>query len=363
MTGVLIGSALMEAGRGGIARLARISALALQNRGIDVAAVTYLDEAPPDIPGIRARTARGNKLAFTALCHREALRADAMLFDFAGVARGRPRLPGFRRPYAVFMCGIEAWEALRPSAEAAYREADLVLAISQYTLDRYERLHGTLPNARICWLATERGDAPPPRGPAAGRPPRALILGRIDKSLQYKGHYELIDAWPRVLARVPDARLVVAGGGNDLENVRAAAAASPAAGQIDVLGFVPEAEMEELWTGVDVFTMPCRGGGFGFVYVEAMRHSLPVVASIEDAAPEINIEGVTGFNVAIADVEALADRLARLLENQPLAQAMGAAGFDRWRTHFRPVHFEDRLVGLLTDGGLLGPADRVRRPA
>lgn len=226
MTRVMIGSAVMEAGRGGIARLARICALALQNRGVNVTAVSYLDAVPPELPGVRTMTARGSKLAFAALCHREALRSDAMVFDFAGVARGRPRLPGFKRPYAVFMCGIEAWEALRPSAEAAYREADVVIAISQYTLDRYQALHGHLPNARVCWLATELGDVPPPRPPATGRPPKALILGRIDKSLQYKGHYELIAAWPKVLARVPDARLVMAGGGNDLENVRAAASAS-----------------------------------------------------------------------------------------------------------------------------------------
>lgn len=356
MTRVMIGSAVMEAGRGGIARLARISALALQNRGVDVTAVSYLDAVPPDVPGVRTLTARGSKLAFTALCHREALRSDAMVFDFAGVARGRPRLPGFRRPYAVFMCGIEAWEALRPSAEAAYREADVVIAISQYTLDRYQALHGRLPNARVCWLATELGEAPPPPPPATGRPPKALILGRIDKSLQYKGHYELIAVWPHVLARVPDARLVIAGGGNDLENVRAAATASPAAGNIDVLGFVPEAAVEDLWRGVDVFTMPCRGGGFGFVYVEAMRHGLPVVASVEDAAPEINIEGVTGFNVAIADGDALADRLARLLENRTLAQTMGAAGFARWQTCFRPVHFEERLLEILSEHGLVPKA-------
>lgn len=361
MNRILLGSALMEAGKGGLARLARLSAHALVQHGIDVSAVTYLDETAPDIAGLTATTARGSKLRFAMQSHIAAFRADACLFDMAGIARGRPRIPGLRRPYAVFMNGIEAWEALRPGAHDAYRNASLVLAISDYTLRRFESLHGALPNARICWLSTEHEESPPPRPLQAGRPPTAMILGRIDKSLQYKGHYELIAAWTQVVARIPDARLVIAGGGDDLENVRAAAAASPVSANIDVLGFVAEAKIDALWQTVDAFVMPCRGGGFGLVYVEAMRHGLPCIASTEDAGQEVNVDGVTGFNVAIADVDGLADRLIRLLSDGELARTMGAAGYERWRTHFRPSQFGARLVTLMTEARLIQP-ERSRRP-
>ena len=350
----------MEAGKGGLARLARLAAQALVEHGLDVSVVTYLDKTPLDIAGLRAITARGSKIRFAALSHAAAIRADVCLFDMAGIARGRPRLPGLRRPYAVFMNGIEAWEALRPGAHEAYRNADLVLAISDYTLRRFETLHGALPNARVCWLSTEQQEPPPPRPSQAGRPPTSMILGRIDKSLQYKGHYELIAAWTQVVARIPDARLVMAGGGDDLENVRAAAAASPVFANIDVLGFVPEAEIDRLWQNIDCFVMPCRGGGFGLVYVEAMRHGLPCIASTEDAGQEVNVDGVTGFNVAIADVDGLADRMIRLLSDTGLARTMGAAGYERWRTHFRPSQFGDRLVDLMTEARLIQP-ERPRR--
>lgn len=354
MNRVLLGSALMEAGKGGIARVARLSAQALMRDGVDLFAVTYHDETAPDIAGMRAVTARGNKARFAALVHLAALRADACLFDMAGVARGRPRFPGLRRPYALFMHGIEAWEALRPVDRDTFQDAALVIANSHYTLRRYEALHGALPNARVCWLSTEHEEPPPPRPPQTEHPPTAMILGRIDKSLQYKGHYELIAAWRQVAARIPDARLVMAGGGDDLENVRAAAAASPVAANIDVLGFVAEAKIDALWQNTDVFVMPCRGGGFGLVYVEAMRHGLPCIASTEDAGQEVNVDGVTGFNVAIADVDAMAERLIRLLSDTDLAKSMGAAGFDRWRRHFRPSQFGARLVDVMTDARLIG---------
>lgn len=360
MNRLLLGSALMEAGRGGIARVARLSAQALLRHGVDLSVVTYLDKDPPDIAGSRGRTARGGKIRFAAQCHEAAFRADTCLFDTAGIARGRPRLPGLARPYAVFMHGIEAWEALRPIDLTTFRSARLVIANSHYTLRRFETLHGALPNARVCWLSTEQEEPPPSRLPQTGRPPTAMILGRIDKSLQYKGHHELIAAWTQVVARIPDARLVMAGGGDDLENVRAAATASPVSANIDVLGFVPESGIDRLWQTIDCFVMPCRGGGFGLVYVEAMRHGLPCIASTEDAGQEVNIDGVTGFNVAIADIDGLADRLIRLLSDTELAKTMGAAGYERWRTHFRPSQFGDRLVGLMTEARLIQP-ERSRR--
>lgn len=356
MNKVLVGSAILEAGKGGIARVARLSAQALVRNGIDVAAIAYLDDERPDIAGLHAVTARKSKIRFALQCHLASLRADACLFDMAGVARGRPRLPGLRRPYAVFMHGIEAWEALRPTDLETFRSARLVIANSNYTLRRFQALHGALPNARVCWLSTEQEEPPPPRLPRTARPPAAMILGRIDKSLQYKGHYELIAAWALVVSRVPDARLVIAGGGDDLGNVRAAAAASPVSANIDVRGFVPEAEIDRLWRDVDCFVMPCRGGGFGLVYVEAMRHGLPSIASTEDAGQEVNIDGVTGFNVAIADVDGLAERLIRLLSDPELAGKMGAAGYERWRTHFRPSQFGGRLVDLMTEARLIQPA-------
>lgn len=352
MVRIVLGAAMLEAGKGGIVRVARMTARALAAHDHAVTAVSYLDKEPPEIDGVRVVTAGGSKPVFALKCHVAALRAQAMVFDSVGIALARPRIPGLRRRHAVWMHGIEAWEKLRPGREAIYQAADVVLVNSAYTLERFERLHGPLPNARVCWLATEDDAPPAPSARAPGRPPTAMILGRIDRSEQYKGHYELIAAWPRIVAAVPGARLLIAGGGDDFDNVRAAAEASPVAGQIDLRGFVPESAMPALWAETDVFTMPCRGGGFGLVYVEAMRQSLPVIASVHDAAPEVNIEGETGFNIALDDQEAMVDRFVRLLGNPDQARTMGAAGYARWQKHFRLSAFGERMMAILDTAGL-----------
>lgn len=158
-----------------------------------------------------------------------------------------------------------------------------------------------------------------------------------------KGHAELIECWPSVIARVPNARLLVVGGGKGRADLEAAAAQSPASGQIEFTGFVPEAEIGRIWNRAHLLVMPSRQEGFGMVYIEAMRRGLPVIASRHDAGQEVNVDGETGFNVDLDRPGELADRIARLLGNDALCAAMGAAGRRRWRTHFRYSAFRSRL--------------------
>ena len=75
------------------------------------------------------------------------------------------------------------------------------------------------------------------------------------------------------------------------------AAQSSAASQIVFEGFVPEADLDRYYASATVFAMPSRGEGFGLVYIEAMRHGLPVIASDEDAGPEIVKHGETGYTI------------------------------------------------------------------
>jgi phosphatidylinositol alpha-1,6-mannosyltransferase len=222
-----------------------------------------------------------------------------------------------------------------------------LVANSAYTRDRADRIHGAFSRATVCWLATESDDAVPPV-PLRTGPPTVLIVARMD-DLAYKGHRELIDCWSRVVGAVPSARLVVVGTGPGLNALRARAAASPAADQIEFRQFVPEDRMREVWGESTVFAMPSRGEGFGLVYIEAMRHGLPVVASVHDAAPEINVDGVTGYNVDLDRPDELGDRIIHLLRDEALAARLGEAGRRRWAKHFRYAAFRDRFLPILTD--------------
>ena len=342
-----MGAATLAPGQGGIARVARMCARALIGAGIDLELASFLDEAPVVIDRVPAYAARGSKWRFAAHCHRAALLSSHHFYDSAGIARAHPRVPGLRRPYALWIHGMESWDEIRKDYASAVRGGGLVLTPSRYTLERYESRHAPLPHGRACWLGTEDDD--PPRAMATfADPPSVFILARLDAGEGRKGHRELIACWPRVVGTVPKARLVIAGGGTGLEEIRGLARSSPAADRIDVLGFVPEERLSDLYRDAHVFAMPSRQEGFGLVYVEAMRHGLPVIASVHDAGQEVNLDGETGFNVDLDRADELPERLIALLAEHGSAQKMGRAGFERWQREFTYSGFARRFLSHWT---------------
>src|SRR5262249_26526402 len=148
------------------------------------------------------------------------------------------------------------------------------------------------------------------------------------------GHRELIACWPRVVAAVPQATLDIVGTGPDMAYLQEQVARSPAARQIVFHGYVPDAALEEHYASARVFAMPSRGEGFGLVYIEAMRHSLPVIGSVHDAASEVIRAGQTGYVINLDDPDELATRLIQLLQEPRQAQQLGQAGQQRWAEHF-----------------------------
>lgn len=347
---LFIGSTLLSSGQGGIACVARMTARAFIEAGAEVELLSFLDAVPVNISGLEARRAEGSRIRYAMMCHSAAWRNDYAIYDSVGMARAHPKFGRSRGKYAVWIHGIEVWNDLRRSRRRALEDCELALVNSRFTLDKYCEIHGPLPQARICQLATEE-DAPPTSRPNFEGPPTVLTLGRIDSEQLYKGHHELIRAWPDVVSAVPGARLILAGGGSGLETIRSFARASGVAGSIELPGFVAEADVLALWRRAHVFAMPSRGEGFGLVYVEAMRWGLPVVASKHDAGREVNIDGVTGYNVDLNARGELSERLISLLQNPGAAAAMGAAGHDVWRNNYRYSAFagrlQDAIEGLL----------------
>jgi phosphatidylinositol alpha-1,6-mannosyltransferase len=184
------------------------------------------------------------------------------------------------------------------------------------------------------------------------------MVGRIDKEQDYKGHRQVIGSWAGIVAAVPEARLVVAGAGTGLDAMKELARQSAAAASLEFLGFVSERDMPALWRRTHVFAMPSRNEGFGIVYIEAMRHRVPVIASVYDAGREVNVDGVTGFNVELDRPAQLADAVVQLLREPDRARAMGEAGHARWRDDFRygafAVRLNHALSGFLDLGGTAG---------
>ncbi len=359
---VSAGLGLDGGGRAAAGRLlAAACAAYAAGRGMGFEILTLGDGVPQEVPGAAAARRFGAshaRLAW-ALWARQARgrRRAVCVFDFLGPARVQALLPApLRAPYLVPLYGIEVWRPLSWSRRRALAGAAARLAISEHTVTRARDLNPDLPPAEVVPLALPGSDPaqqlsgdPKPDAELLARAGRGylLIVGRLASGERYKGHDEILAAMPRLLAAHPEARLVVAGDGDDRPRLEAAAAARGLAGRVVFTGFVGAATLAELYRRAAAFVMPSRGEGFGLVYLEAMRAGLPCVAARGSAAEEVVADGATGLLVDPGSAEELAAALSRLLTDPALAARLGAAGKRRWREAFSEAGFRSRLAPLL----------------
>lgn len=274
-------------------------------------------------------------------------RHDFILFAHVGLARVQNGIPdALRRPYAVFLHGIEAWNALTPPEEMALRRATLLIANSHYTARRIADSHPWLGPIEVCPLALPAG-----MNGRAGRArtwsPRMLMVGRMAAAERYKGHDLVLNTWPAVVQAVPAARLVIAGTGDDLERLKGVAARTGIASSVDFTGFVTDSELQALYEHASVFVLPSRGEGFGLVYLEAMAHGIPCIGSTADAATEVIVDGETGRLVNPDVPGELATAMVHLLSDERLRIRMGESGASRARDLFSYERFDARVNALL----------------
>jgi phosphatidylinositol alpha-1,6-mannosyltransferase len=344
---VLLSTQSLIPGNGGICAVARITASVVL-RHYRIEALACQDAADHRIETVSVRTFANRRLPFLLANVAASQRASHVVYDFAGTARAHFDLPFRRRPYAVWVHGWEVWHASSPKYLRAITGAQLVLANSVYTSARANEALSKDVDVVACPLGTPE-DSPPEKLGPSDCPPTVMLLGRADE-LFAKGHDLLIEVWPDVVSAVPDAKLLLVGGGEAVDRVRDLAAVSPAHHSIEIAGFVPDEALEPYWQRTTVFAMLGFAEGFGLVYAEAMRHGLPVVASTEDAGQEINVDGMTGYNVSRNSKNSkkrLTEVLVTLLRDRDFSRRLGAAGHSRWKSQYRFAAFEHRLTGAM----------------
>jgi len=346
--GVLATATLSRSGDG-IAYEARLVHRAMSDLAGTEAQVIELGVTGAQPVALRARVR-----FFTTLLRLQSLhRANWVVFTHVGIARAQLRVPRqFRRPYAVFVNGIEAWSATLDSARrAALQNARVRIAISPHTARRVAAVHPDLPPIDTCLLALLPDDETPDRVPADVRvdygPHAVVIVGRMASTERYKGHDQLLLAWPRVIAEVPDATLVMVGRGDDVERLRTKAAALGIGRSVHFAGFLSDAALRAVMRHAAIFAMPSRGEGFGLVYLQAMHLGVPCLGSRDDAAADVIVDGETGLLVPRQDPEAIAGAVARLLTDEPMRRRMGEAGHRRFESTFSYPRFRARLAGIL----------------
>jgi phosphatidylinositol alpha-1,6-mannosyltransferase len=262
-------------------------------------------------------------------------------------------LPG-HPPYVTWVIGREVFEPLTAMRRRALRRAAAVFSISKHTADEARRFDPTLAEPRVVYPCVEPGppgsDADDGQAPydLASRRPAILIVGNMHRGLLYKGHQQLIAAWPLVLEHRPDAELWIAGDGAGRGEIERMLEPLPwrVASRIRFFGGVDDAMLQKLYASARAFAMPSEGEGFGLVFVEAARCGLPAIGGRFDSVKEIVLDGVTGFTVEQHPYD-VARAAIRLLCDDALAARFSRMARQRYVDEFRFPSFRRRLLAAV----------------
>lgn len=334
-------------GHGGIALYTRDLAKALATAADEVVVVPRIvrhavEELPPNVT-FAAGAARGNVAYFREL--RRVLRGGAFDLVICGHINLLPAARIAARHPLLMVYGIEAW---RPHRRAVINrlvpDARAVVSISDITLHRFRHWshYGgpshVLPNA----VDIARYGIRPKRADLVARygleGKRVLMtVGRIIEAERYKGFDEVIG----VLGDLPpDVVYVIAGSGDDAPRLARKAAACGVGDRVVFTGFFPEEEKADLFALADVYVMPSRGEGFGFVLLEALASGVPVVASKHDGGREAVRDGALGLLVDPSNPAEVRCAIVELL-------ARGERRVPEGLEHFSVARFEERVRGIL----------------
>jgi starch synthase len=204
---------------------------------------------------------------------------------------------------------LYAWE------RRLYRDALHVFTLGTPAARSVVDFYG-VPKERVTVVGAGASFDALPESPRGAREPVIVYVG---SDWRRKGGDVLIEAFRRVRAELPEARLQIVG--------TTEPAAEPG---VELLGFVRERErLADLYAKASVFCLPSRFEPYGLAVVEAMAYELPCVVTSGAALEEIVVDGETGLVVPPEDAGALADALLRLLGDPPYARRLGVSGRSR----------------------------------
>lgn len=172
----------------------------------------------------------------------------------------------------------------------------------------------------------------------------ALVVGCVARLGRVKRHDVLLDAFALLRQRCPTAQLVLVGDGAERAALEQRARALGVSGDVIFTGTLPNFPLvQQLF---DIAVLTSENEGFPNSLVEASACGAPMVATMVGGVPEVLREGVTGFGVAVGDVAATANAMARLLTDRAQRERFGSAARAEVLARFSESAAIDRLLEI-----------------
>ena len=178
-----------------------------------------------------------------------------------------------------------------------------------------------------------------------------MTVGRISADERSKGFDEVVDVLPAILRENSNVVYLIVGEGTDKKRLEAKVMENGLGRQVVFVGFISEEEKVDHFRLADVYVMPSRGEGFGFVFLEALACGVPVIASKIDGGREAIRGGKLG---RLVDPDNKQDLIQAILDAIHTPGEIDVKELE----YFASGNFEKRLHGIIDQ--LLQPETRLK---
>ncbi|MFY7841059.1 MAG: glycosyltransferase family 4 protein [Lacibacter sp.] len=307
----------------------------------------------------RFKPYKSNKLWFVLSSIIKGLNQDVLIIGHLNLAviavvvkRLRPN-----KKLVVICHGIEVFEEVSGFKKQLLQNADLVLAVSNYTRTQLINKQQLLPEKVIVFPNTidpffqlpqqfERPDYLVKRYGIKEGEKIIFTLTRLNSTEGYKGYDTVISLLPLLKAQDYRFRYILAGKADEQEHKRMQQLIEELHLQDVVLmpGFIADEEITDHYLLADVFAMPSKGEGFGIVFIEAMACGLQVIAGNKDGSTEALQFGKLG---QLVDPDS-PDEITAALEHAFMHPAAPSEIQQNMLHYFSFARFGERLRDVLT---------------
>jgi|GEM_PF-149540 len=240
------------------------------------------------------------------------------------------------RPFSTFACWLE--KSLMP---LVYRESTF-MTVSQSSRQDMLALNITNKNIEVVYPGVDLDFLKPGQKSPV---PQVAYVGRLK---EYKSVDVLINAFALVLAQLPEAKLVIAGDGDDTQRLKKEVAKLNIQKHVSFLGKVSAERKRQILQESWVCVNPSMMEGWGITVIEANACGTPVVASDVPGLRDSVHDRETGILVPHGRADLFAENIALLLKDSNLRRIISRYAF-AWAQNFDWRRSSEEFIGAVSD--------------
>jgi glycosyltransferase involved in cell wall biosynthesis len=176
-----------------------------------------------------------------------------------------------------------------------------------------------------------------------GIAPDDIVIGKIARLFHLKGHEDVLNAFGPIAQKFPKAKLMFVGNGILRDELKARADALGFGDRVVFTGLVPTSRIPDMIKAMDALVHASLREGLPRVLPQALLSACPVISYALDGAPEVVLDGETGFLVPASDIPKLTDAMDRMLSDLGAAKIMALRGRELFADQFRAETMVGRI--------------------